>query len=104
MERMITAATRGFSANYCVECADDDALVRAQSERALCEGDDIQMNDLVFGEVCEQCGRRIREVPAYQRLYLLAANIQIESWLKIPAHESSCRLTIIFLETHELAA
>src|SRR5258708_32365048 len=77
----------GYGANYCVECSDDDQDVRRKVKAALERGK-LEIAEPAGGEICDGCGRPIREVPAYERTYLLAPEIEVNSMLEIPARSA----------------
>jgi hypothetical protein len=90
---MITT-TNSHGTNYCVNCADDSFALREKVEVALRQGKLI-IDEPAGGKVCEGCGRLIRQVPAYERTYLLHPKLEITTTLQIPAHSAVEALWIL---------
>jgi hypothetical protein len=82
MERMIISTAKGYTQQFCVECADNNPELRAHLEKNL---DHLEVIELIFGEVCDGCGHPIREVPAYRRLYRLKPELHAVLTAEIPA-------------------
>jgi hypothetical protein len=80
MMSMITIAANRDGTHFCVECADDYAAIREKITQALHQGR-LDVGDPEKDEVCEGCGRLIKQVPAYGRTYLLHPILRITSTL-----------------------